>query len=325
MGLYGIIAGILFFSLCVGIIAYMFGRIQEKREKYFEIISGGSSGSEEDVKEKKLQKQRADIARKLKEAEAAAANSDKEKTSIKARMEQAGIDAPVSRYWMWSFIFTISVFLFVSLMGLSSLAKFFITFTAFFGMPKMFLNMKAGRRQKKFMEDFPDALDGMARLLQSGIPMSEAVAMGSREFKGPMKEELTRVYENQRIGIPLGEAALLMSKRIPLPEVNMLATALQIQQETGSSLSEVLENLSSLIRARFRLKRKIKALSSEAKSSAAIIACLPVLVTLGLYLVRQEYIGVLFITLKGKWILFGCVTWMSFGVLIMRQMINFKI
>lgn len=240
-------------------------------------------------------------------------------------MEQAGIDAPVSKYWIWTAVFTVAVWFIISLMGLSSAAKFFIAFTAFFGMPKMFLNIKAGRRQKQFMEDFPDALDGMARLLQSGIPMSEAIAMGSREFKGPMKEELTRVYENQRVGTSLGEAAMLMAKRIPLPEVNMLATALQIQQETGSSLSEVLENLSSLIRARFRLKRKVKALSSEAKSSAAIIACLPILVTLGLYAARPEYIGILFTTLKGKWILFGAVTWMSFGVLIMRQMINFKI
>jgi len=325
MGIYSIL--ILVFTF-VALVGYLFSAIskgREKHNKFIEVISGTKPGSAEDLKEKNAQKQKADIAKRLKEAENMVKNTQKDKETIKSRMERAGIDAPVSRYWIWSVVFALAVLGLTSLMGMSATVKFFVTFTALLGVPKLFLNFKESRRQKKFMEDFPDALDGMARLLQSGIPISEAVAMGSREFKGPIKEELTRVYENQKIGIPLGEAALLMSKRVPLAEVVMLATALQIQSETGSSLSEVLENLSSLIRARFRLRRKVKALSSEAKSSAAIIACLPILVALGLYAARPEYVGILFTTLKGKWILFGACCWMSFGILIMRQMINFRI
>jgi len=117
----------------------------------------------------------------------------------------------------------------------------------------------------------------------------------------------------------------LMAQRIPLTEVQMFAAALQIQSETGSSLSEVLSNLSGVIRSRFRLRRKVRALSSEARSSAAIIAALPVLVALGLYATRPEYIGILFIVPKGKFLIAGAGIWMSFGVLIMRQMINFRI
>jgi tight adherence protein B len=155
--------------------------------------------------------------------------------------------------------------------------------------------------------------------------MSEAIAMASREFTGPLREEMTRIYENQKIGIPLGEAALQTARRVPLTEVHMFATALQIQSETGSSLSEVLTNLSNVIRARYRLKRKVRALSSEAKSSAASIAALPVLVTLGLYAARPEYISILFVLPKGKVMLAGACVWMSFGVLMMRQMINFRV
>jgi tight adherence protein B len=155
--------------------------------------------------------------------------------------------------------------------------------------------------------------------------MTEAISMAAREFTGPLKEEMTRIYENQKIGVPIGQAALETAKRIPLTEVHMFATALQIQSETGSSLSEVLSNLSTIIRARFKLKRKIKALSSEAKASAAIIAALPVLVTLGLYLANPNYISLLYTTTKGKYLAGGALTWMSLGVLIMRQMINFRI
>ncbi len=192
-------------------------------------------------------------------------------------------------------------------------------------MPKFFLKWKAKRRQKKFLKEFADALDAMARLLQAGMPMSEAIAMTSREFEGPLKEEMLRIYDNQKIGVSIGEAALMMARRVPLPEVHMFATALQIQSETGSSLSEVLYNLSNVIRSRFRLRRKVQALSSEAKSSAAIIGCLPLLVMLALYLARPEYIGLLFTKPTGKIMLWGSSIWMSFGVLMMRQMINFRI
>jgi tight adherence protein B len=205
------------------------------------------------------------------------------------------------------------------------IAKVFVTFTGFLGVPRLFIKWKAYRRQKKFIAEFADALDGMVRLLQAGMPMSEAIAMGSREFSGPIKEEMLRVHDNQRVGVPLGEAALIMAQRIPLPEVHMFAAALQIQSETGSSLSEVLSNLAAVIRSRFRLRRKVKALSSEAMSSAAIIAALPIVVTLGLYFVRPEYVGILFTLPKGKILLTAAGVWMSLGMLMMRQMINFRI
>lgn len=305
-------------------ISVVIGQRKERRERLLSVISRNRSSGDES-RDKMLAKQRADIAKKLKEASDENSEKKKDKTSIRELMNQAGIEAPVSRYWMWSAIFAVAVWLFLMLKGWPMIAKVLLTFTAFLGVPKMFLNWKAARRQKKFLEAFPDALDGMGRLLQAGMPMSEAIVMAAREFTGPLKEEMLRIYENQKIGTPLGEAAQMTARRIPIPEVHMFATALQIQSETGSSLSEVLGNLSSVIRARFRLRRKVKALSSEAKSSAAIIGALPILVTSGLYLARPEYIGILFILPKGKMLLGGAVFWMSLGVLMMRQMINFKI
>jgi len=323
MILFYLIFGVIVFLTITGFFAVAVGKRQDRRNRFASVISGGVIKTAGETKEKKLARQRADLARKLKEA----SNEDKkkDKLSLREKMQQAGIDAPISKYWIYSAVFATVTALLILMTSFPTPAKFFIIFTAFLGMPKLFLKWKAARRQKKFLTDFSDALDGMGRLLQSGMPMIEAIAMGAREYEGPLQEELLRVYENQKIGIPLGEAALLMAKRIPLPEVYMFATALQIQSETGSSLSEVLANLSAVIRSRFRLRRKVKALSSEAKSSAAIIAALPILVTLGLYAARPEYIGILFTVSKGKMLLSGAVTWMSFGILIMRQMINFRI
>lgn len=301
---------------------------QKKRNRYIAVIArdGAALGAGED--RDKLARQRADnIARKLKAAgdEEAKKKKNKDKASLRELMAQAGYEAPLSRYWMWSAFFALVVFGLLKLTSWPSIAVFFVTFTAFAGVPKLFLKWKAARRQRKFLENFADALDASVRLLQAGMPISEAVAMVAREFEGPIREEMMRIYDNQKIGVPLGEAALQMAHRIPLPEVHMFATALQIQSETGSSLSEVLSNLSAVIRARFRLKRKIKALSSEAKASAAIIAALPILVSLGLYAVNEPYISILFTLPKGKLLLGGAIFWMSCGILIMRQMINFKV
>lgn len=303
-------------------------RKQQARNRTLAIITRDKQavGEKGESKDKQLAKQRDALEKRLKEASKQEAAHKQDKTSIKEKMQQAGIEAPIARFWTYSAVFAVVTFIIVKfIFGFKILSVILITFTAFFGVPRLFLKIKAARRQKKFLEEFPDALDACVRLLQAGMPMTEAISMVSREYTGPLRDEMQRIYDNQKIGIPLGQAAYETAKRIPLTEVHMFATALQIQSETGSSLSEVLTNLSGVIRARFRLKRKIQALSQEAKSSAAIIGALPILVTFGLWCVNPRYMEPLLFTAKGHIYLWGCGIWMSLGILVMRQMINFKI
>jgi tight adherence protein B len=323
-----LLAIVLMILLAGGVLATVINARQKRRSRTLSVItrdkSAGAPGGEEN-KEKQLARQRADIAKKLKQAEQAD-EKKKDKATIREKMIQAGFEVPVSRFWIGSFLTAGAVWTLVALLtSWPKIAIIFIAITGFLGLPRFFLSWKAARRQKKFLEELPDALDAAVRLLQAGMPMSEAIAMVAREYTGPLREEMMRIYENQKIGIPLGEAAYETAKRIPLTEVHMFATALQIQSETGSSLSEVLTNLSQVIRARFRLRRKVKAVSSEAKSSAMIIGALPIIVTLGLYFVNRDYISVLFDTRPGHFVLAGAVGWMCVGILVMRQMINFKI
>ena len=157
------------------------------------------------------------------------------------------------------------------------------------------------------------------------MPVSEAISMIAREFTGPVGEEMSRIYDKQKIGIPIHEAAKEATLRMPITEMNMFATGLAIQAQTGSSLSEVLRNLAGVIRARFKLKRKIKALSSEAIASASIIGSLPILLSLGMYFANREYIMILFESTTGNILLAFAVFWMLCGIVVMKIMINFKI
>lgn len=266
------------------------------------------------------------IADKLKRAAKAGAIDGMSKKSIRYMLIQAGLETPVYRFWVYSVLSGIITFLACKFwIGTAPFVTILLTITGFLGLPRFILAKKVHRRQTKFLEELPDCLDGMMRLLKSGMPISEAIAMTSREYTGPIGEEMTRVYEAQRVGDSLGQAVQKLAVRVPLPEVQMFATAVIIQAQTGSSLGEVLQNLSNVIRQRFRLKRKVEALSAEAKISAAIIGCLPLVVISAMYLLNKDYISLLWTTSSGKMMSYGAIAWMGCGVLIMRQMINFKV
>ena len=116
-----------------------------------------------------------------------------------------------------------------------------------------------------------------------------------------------------------------MYERVPLPEVNFLAIVIAIQAKSGGNLAEALSNLSTVLRDRKKMKAKIRSVSQEAKSSAAIIGSLPPLIMIALYLLRPDYISLLWTENLGKTMLAGSAIWMTIGVLVMRKMINFKI
>ncbi|TNE30398.1 MAG: type II secretion protein F, partial [Alphaproteobacteria bacterium] len=248
--------------LTVGILlAVIIGRIQDKKKHMYSIVTGRSESSgPRDSKDKKLAQQRAEIAKKLKESSDENKKEKKKREgSLKFLIQQAGFVTPIWKFYLYSLIFALAFFGLISLTSWSGLVKSLLLFTAFFGMPRFFLKFKAKRRQKQFLEDFADALDAIVRMLQAGMPVSEAISMAAQEFGGPLGLEMSHIYDDQKVGIPMGEAAARASERMPLTEMKMFATAIQIQSETGSSLSEVLTNLSGVIRARFRLQRKVQA------------------------------------------------------------------
>ena len=318
-----LLLGLLTIFLTMGLIAYIFvSQKKSKQQKIYSIIRGVPvSQLSSNVNEK--DQRRAELAKKLQNQGDV---KGKKKTVLRDQLNQAGLyDATIKQYFIGSAISALVMVLLGVLMKMNVIILMFFAIIGFFGLPRFFVKFKTARRQKKFLEEFADALESMVRLLKAGMPMGEAILMVSREFDGPVGEEMTRIYDEQKIGVPIGEACVKAAQRMPLTEMQMFATGIMIQQQTGSSLSEVLLNLAKVIRARFRLKRKIQALSAEAKASASIIGALPILVGLGLTAVNPEYMEPLFYTLKGKIFLTGAGCWMLMGILIMKQMINFRI
>lgn len=317
--------GILAVAILLTMIAYFLrSNRQEQQRRTLSVIYGKAAGPVKESARDLQDRRRADLARKLQQNNESA--TKKKNGGIRDRLNQAGLDhVPTKKYWIICVVVAVLVMVLSFVSGQSPLLVVLFTIVAGLGLPQLVLKFKIGRRQKKFLEDFADALESMVRLLKAGMPVGEAIAMVAREYTGPIGEEMSKIYEEQKIGITLPEACLRAAERMPIAEMKMFATGISIQQQTGSSLSEILTNLARVIRARFRLRRKISALSAEAKASAAIIGLLPVVVAGGLYAVNPEYMHPLFFTLKGKYYLSGAGGLMLLGCLIMRQMINFKI
>lgn len=307
--------------------AFLMMQESERKKRVAAVIKGHATGEKKFSAEDVQNKRRAEIAKKLKESkeEEDQKKGKKKKRTMALMLEQAGLTISVKRYWAYSLISMVVCAVIAKMLGQPPFVVVMMTIIGLFGVPRFVVRHLTKRRQKKFLMEFADALEAIIRLLKAGMPVAEAIAMISREFTGPVGEEMSRIYDKQKIGIPIHEAAQQATKRMPLTEMQMFATGLAIQSQTGSSLSEVLKNLANVIRSRFRLKRKIKALSSEAISSAGIIGSLPILLALGMYFANREYIMILFNTPFGNILLGIAVVWMLIGIFVMKIMINFKI
>lgn len=318
-----LLLGFLTIFLILSMIFYILWIQKKAKAHKIQSLIRGEKNSMSALEGSLKDQRRAELAKKLQNQQESRAPK---KAILRDQLNHAGLyETSLKQFFIGSLISCFVTVFIGFLLQLNVVVLGLFAVIGFFGLPKLFLKIKTGRRQKKFLTEFADALESMVRLLKAGMPMSEAILMVSREYEGPVGEEMTKIYEEQKIGVPMGEACMAAARRMPLTEMQMFATGIMIQQQTGSSLSEILLNLAKVIRARFRLKRKIQALSAEAKASASIIGALPILVGAGLTAVNPEYMEPLFYTLKGKIYLAGAGFWMLCGILIMRQMINFRI
>ncbi len=191
-------------------------------------------------------------------------------------------------------------------------------------LPRLVLVQIVRRRQSRFTSHFADALDILVRGARTGLPVGECLRIVGREVPDPVGFEFRMMVDAQRLGMTAEQALERGLQRMPTAEFQFFAVVLVIQQQTGGNLAHTLESLSNVLRARKRIRDRIAAMSSEAKSSAMIIGSLPFLVTGMIYLTNPGYISLLFTTRLGMAIVGGGLFWMALGVLVMHQMINFK-
>ncbi|MFN2306147.1 MAG: type II secretion system F family protein [Paracoccaceae bacterium] len=241
--------------------------------------------------------------------------------ALEQRLREAGLHWKTSSYWLLSAGVAGAAFLAFSGFGLIIAAL--AGLGAGLAVPHLYVKFKRHRRLTAFAAGFPDVIDVIVRGVRAGRPLADCLTVIAADSEEPIRGEFRQVVEDQSVGLPLQEAVDRLAQRVPLQEVGFLAIVVAIQSRAGGSLTEALGNLSTVLRGRRQLHAKVKAMSAEAKTSAGIIGSLPVIVAGLVQLTSPEYLAVLYQTNLGLIVIGICLLWMSIGVFVMRQMINF--
>jgi tight adherence protein B len=245
---------------------------------------------------------------------------------LNLRIERAGMSFSIGVYVLTSLLIAVaSGVLAGSVAGAPTAIAILTGFTMGLYLPHSFLGWMLKRRQTRFIEHFPDAIDLMVRGLKAGLPIGESIKTAGQEIPDPVGIELRRVTDGIRIGRKMDDILWEASRRVNLQEFDFFTIALSIQAETGGNLAETLNNLTDVLRGRRQLKRKIRALSSEAKASAYIIGSLPFIMTLLIYLVNSEYITGLFADPRGQAMIGFGLFMILVGTAVMFKMVKFEI
>ena len=190
------------------------------------------------------------------------------------------------------------------------------------GAATLLLRWMQSRFADRFLDAFPDALDLIARAVKAGLPVAEAMAVAAREIADPVGSELRQTLEQVQIGVEMGEALQEMAGRVRVPDFRFLVVTLALQQKTGGSLAETLANLSAVIRARKMLRMKARALSAEAKASAAVLAVLPFFVGAAMFTFNRDLASGLFVDPRGRFMLGIAISSLAMGIAAMIVIIK---
>lgn len=208
---------------------------------------------------------------------------------------------------------------------LSPWFSLFVALVSGVALPIKFLSVKKSRRLARFVEQLPEALDIIVRSLKAGHPISTSLGMVSHELPDPIGSEFGIAVDEMTYGLDLREALQNLAERVPTEELHYVVVCIEVQHETGGNLAEILERLSAVIRDRFRMRKKIRALSSEGRMSAVVLCVLPFLTGGAILLMNPKfYLNVVDDPLF--WPGMGLAALLMIGgIFTMRRMVSFRI
>jgi tight adherence protein B len=191
--------------------------------------------------------------------------------------------------------------------------------------PFVVVTIKRQMRLRKFEEHFPEALDLLGRAVRAGHAFTTGLEMISKESPEPLAGEFRTTFEEQNFGLPLRDALLNLTERVPIIDVRFFVTALLIQKETGGNLAEILDGLARVIRDRFRIYREVRVRTAQGRLTAGILIALPIFMMLVLSVLNPKYIGVLFTDPKGPFVLATAAIMQVVGSAILWKIIHFEV
>lgn len=191
-------------------------------------------------------------------------------------------------------------------------------------LPYLVVRRKRSVRLRVFEEQFPEAIDLISRALRAGHAFTTGLGMVADEIPAPVGQEFRRLYDEQNFGMSLPDALRAMAHRVPVLDARFFVTAVLTQRESGGNLSEVLDNLASVMRERFKLKRQIRVISAHGRISAWVLSCLPPVLAGVLFLLSPDFMSILWEDPLGVRLVMIAVTLQVVGTFIISRMVRIE-
>ncbi|MCS7044589.1 MAG: type II secretion system F family protein [Bryobacteraceae bacterium] len=192
-------------------------------------------------------------------------------------------------------------------------------------LPLMYVASKRKARLRKFEEQFPDSLEFMARSMRAGHAFSVSLEMLHREFQEPLAGEFRRAFEEHNLGMPLDVALQKLGQRVPSLDVHFFVSAVLLQKRTGGNLAEILDKLAYVIRERFKLRGKIRAISAHGRMTGMALTLIPIGVAAMMFIVNPDYVTFFVREEVGNMMMVGAIVLQVIGYMIIKKIVNIEV
>ena len=194
-----------------------------------------------------------------------------------------------------------------------------------FVLPYSYASIRRNKRFEKFEELFPEAIDTLARAVRAGHAFTTALEMITNEVAEPVSGEFRQLYEEQKFGMPVRDALLNLTERMPLVDVKFFVTAVMLQRETGGNLAEILDNLSYVIRERFKIQRQVRVYTAQGRLTMALLMGMPPIIVTVMLVLNPSFIRPLFSDPIGHTLLVAGITLQTIGYFVIRKIIRIQV
>jgi tight adherence protein B len=192
-------------------------------------------------------------------------------------------------------------------------------------LPYSFVSYRRQKRFEKFEELFPEAIDTLARAVRAGHAFTTALEMISNEVGEPLSSEFRKLFEEQKFGMPVRDALMNLTERVPLVDVKFFVTAVMLQRETGGNLAEILDNLSYVIRERFKIQRQVRVHTAQGRLTMALLMAMPPTVVAILAVFSPDFVRPLFYDPIGHALLVASIALQTVGYFVIRKIIKIQV
>ncbi len=241
--------------------------------------------------------------------------------AISKLIKQSDVKLSVSGFLLLSLSFGVSAYVIVFVLARLHLLALPVGLFAMF-VPLFYLRRKRNQRIWKFEEQFPEAIDLIARALRAGHAFTTGLAMVADEIPAPVGTEFRLLYDRQNYGMPMTDAMKDFAERVPLLDARFFVTAVLMQRETGGNLAEVLDNLAAVIRERFQVKRQVRVLTAHGRITGFVLAGLPPALAVMMFITAPDNLMMLIGDPLGVQMIIGAVVLQIVGTLVIRKLVD---